>query len=520
MAPELREQLQARSAAFVHQAERMFNKADRADPPELGVSLSGGGNRAAAFAIGVLSAMHERGILEKVDVISAVSGGSYALSWFLLQPYYYCRLVDSAAPPSQVLRAMFDEGGGFQRYLERHDTPLGPSGSPALGWLGWLDLVPMAALTVSFDLILFNALRVLERLTAELAGEAGVANLLNASSMLRDRYRKGIQATYQVLPDAATSRALNAQHRLGKSVREAVEQLNLTDVLPVTFPQMRDFALRYRLPSFVFNTTVRPPSPDASAPLGKRIFELGSLGFGSDSCGYVTWEDTEGLGWEPGATSKPGWLWRRGLHSEQPSPFATIRNFNVAPAISGAALSGTNIRSGATRWLLWLANLGLEYVVPSPASPRLTVRLSDGGHSENLGAYALLRRACRRVVIVDAEHDPNFSFGAYWKLKKNTQAELAVELKVTAIDERAFSAEHPILKGEGKAPAGRPIEIYYIKLSLPPTLEGEERDAITTYARGHSTFPQETTADQYFTVPQFRAYRALGREIARKLPSI
>lgn|SRR5882724_2451029 len=64
---------------------------------------SGGGNRSAAFSIGVLRALHEKRLLDTVDVMSAVSGGSYALSWYLLQPLYYA-LTDSKASLSEMSR--------------------------------------------------------------------------------------------------------------------------------------------------------------------------------------------------------------------------------------------------------------------------------------------------------------------------------------------------------------------------------------------------------------------------------
>jgi predicted acylesterase/phospholipase RssA/proteasome lid subunit RPN8/RPN11 len=42
----------------------------------IGLSLSGGGSRAIAFHLGCLRALHDRNILDRVDVISSVSGGS------------------------------------------------------------------------------------------------------------------------------------------------------------------------------------------------------------------------------------------------------------------------------------------------------------------------------------------------------------------------------------------------------------------------------------------------------------
>ena len=44
--------------------------------PKIGLALSGGGFRAVAFHLGCLRALHNRGILEKVSVLSGVSGGS------------------------------------------------------------------------------------------------------------------------------------------------------------------------------------------------------------------------------------------------------------------------------------------------------------------------------------------------------------------------------------------------------------------------------------------------------------
>lgn len=47
-----------------------------AKPPTIGLALSGGGARAIAFHLGCLRALHDRGILDRVAVLSAVSGGS------------------------------------------------------------------------------------------------------------------------------------------------------------------------------------------------------------------------------------------------------------------------------------------------------------------------------------------------------------------------------------------------------------------------------------------------------------
>lgn len=44
--------------------------------PDIGLALSGGGSRAAAFHLGCLRALHDRNLLTRVRVISGISGGS------------------------------------------------------------------------------------------------------------------------------------------------------------------------------------------------------------------------------------------------------------------------------------------------------------------------------------------------------------------------------------------------------------------------------------------------------------
>jgi predicted acylesterase/phospholipase RssA len=73
--------------AWYRENEWQFNKVDKTRPPETCLCLSGGGMRSAVFSIGVLKALHQNGILDEIDIISGVSGGSYALSWYYLQQY-------------------------------------------------------------------------------------------------------------------------------------------------------------------------------------------------------------------------------------------------------------------------------------------------------------------------------------------------------------------------------------------------------------------------------------------------
>lgn len=51
---------------------------------KIGLALSGGGYRAAAYHIGTLRALHKLNILDKIDVISSVSGGSITAAYYAL----------------------------------------------------------------------------------------------------------------------------------------------------------------------------------------------------------------------------------------------------------------------------------------------------------------------------------------------------------------------------------------------------------------------------------------------------
>lgn len=54
-----------------------------AKPKKLGLALSGGGSRAIAFHLGCLRALHDRGLLDQVEVISAVSGGAVIAAMYV-----------------------------------------------------------------------------------------------------------------------------------------------------------------------------------------------------------------------------------------------------------------------------------------------------------------------------------------------------------------------------------------------------------------------------------------------------
>ncbi len=67
-------------------SDRPGNQDQEAKTPRIGLALSGGGFRAAIFHLGVIRRLEELGIMPKIRLISAVSGGS------IVSAYYLCEM--------------------------------------------------------------------------------------------------------------------------------------------------------------------------------------------------------------------------------------------------------------------------------------------------------------------------------------------------------------------------------------------------------------------------------------------
>jgi hypothetical protein len=80
-----------------------------------------------------------------------------------------------------------------------------------------------------------------------------------------------------------------------------------------------------------------------------------------------------------------------------------------------------------------------------------TVYLTDGGHIENLGLYELLRRRCKLIIAVDAEADPEMSFGSLVKLERYARIDfgLRIDLPWAAIRDATRQASADIAMSGG-----------------------------------------------------------------------
>jgi hypothetical protein len=162
------------------------------------------------------------------------------------------------------------------------------------------------------------------------------------------------------------------------------------------------------------------------------------------------------------------------------------------------------------------------------------VYLSDGGHIENLGIYELVRRQCRLIIVGDGECDPEYNFQGLSDALRLIRVDFGITIEMDGLDE-IRNGEQQFARGTIKYPDGRLGYLIYLKSSLlgddmvEATVSGnayvtsplraddrrfDELSYMANYKAKNPSFPQESTADQFFDETQFECYRALGYRIA------
>lgn len=147
------------------------------------------------------------------------------------------------------------------------------------------------------------------------------------------------------------------------------------------------------------------------------------------------------------------------------------------------------------------------------------VHLSDGGHFENLGLYELVRRRCSLIVVSDATADPEYTFASLARAIALVRVDFGAKVTLDTGDMHPVEcpigiqlSKTAVVHGEVEYQGGEVGKLVYIKSSL---IEGLPPD-VYGYRRANPTFPDQTTADQFFDEAQFEAYRELGFQIGRR----
>jgi hypothetical protein len=163
-------------------------------------------------------------------------------------------------------------------------------------------------------------------------------------------------------------------------------------------------------------------------------------------------------------------------------------------------------------------NLGLLYylndLLGNTTDRSDYVNLSDGGHFDNLGVYELVRRRCRYIIACDAEQDGNLTFGALGNAVRKCRNDFGVNIQLEPAAIRPASpgerSRVHCVMGTIEYQDGQRGRLLYLKSSLT----GDEPADVLEYAARRTSFPHQSTANQWFDESQFESYRALGYHIA------
>src|SRR5262249_7023563 len=132
--------------------------------------------------------------------------------------------------------------------------------------------------------------------------------------------------------------------------------------------------------------------------------------------------------------------------------------------------------------------------------------LTDGGHFDNTGLYALVERGCRSIVLADCGSDPTSSFRDLGEAIRRCRIDFGTEIDIDLIAAGAsgrhflegnitYAGNHLIRLGwdasDQVAKSGRLIIVK-------PTVAGDDPADIRGYKQQDGAFPQQTTLDQFF----------------------
>jgi hypothetical protein len=230
-----------------------------------------------------------------------------------------------------------------------------------------------------------------------------------------------------------------------------------------------------------------------------------------------------GRWWDSGIEPRlrdPKALWKRWQTAQR--ALATARHYLFVPAY---------------------VSLVREALALFPGTARRLWYVTDGGHFENTACYELIRRRLGLIVCCDAGADPDYTFDDLGNLVRLARVDFGAEIeflddksltKILAPSVRPFFGTLEQLSRQGTRAAGatKPVcaalarvryaehdsawpdapPLGYLVL-LKPVVAASAPQDIRSYRAAHPSFPQETTADQFFDDAQWEAYRRLGEQI-------
>ncbi len=469
-------------------------------PPELGLALSGGGIRSASFSVGVLTGLYEQAVFpHRTDLVSAVSGGGYALTWL------YGRRVGAGVSMHDLLAITPDAQApaGDRSWVNAEQAELA----------GRTDLIKVMR-PIPLGVVVSN---VVFGIPYNIVANGAFGFKSNTTALRRyyeRRLRRMTEGNGQRVSWAGIADALHEPNNLASE----------------------------RLPLPILNATLDLGlgASDAEQTSYGPLFEFGPLRFGTTGIGYYC---TAGHG--APCTTYP----RR----------TEMGGFVRASAVSGAAvdtafldpIGGGQVETFVASALnidlgMWFKNpsadrkASLCWLKAVPGSPiflrgkwyrdkgksACRIKLTDGGHFENLGAFSLVRRLPHKLIIVDGESDAGYDFPGYHRLKSLLLTDMNLRISIPDIDHSL--QDGPIFEGKVYGAVDpedgrlRTVDILYLKIPDRKFVEqychgGSLPASVCDYASTAPRFPfDRTTGDQYYDPRQFEAYRDLGLYVTRQ----
>lgn len=453
---------------FTEAHQNALFKEERHDrkTPIIGLALAGGGTKAADFGLGVIQGLNEIGLLKNVDIISSVSGGGYSALW------YYSRLInekDTTIETSDeettkrsfeaIIKKSFNDclpkryeidGSKEQPCTFFNTNTEGKNVSSDLfkdqNYLrGYQDILSSGK--TAFD---YNPTTEKNQLTKDIASLSAKtigAIILNIFpniffdwqiqvSPSRQAYAKGISRTFGAIAPSCSNKGgcdqlVNSSSKtcINNSDKKCIGynrrlegEINWVENL--TFENLKN----PNLPMWIINTTAgedrSPWDLKKALPPELTVFEFTPYNSGSGQYGYQKKLLHTKLSPIEAVLASASFF-----DSQQKNTFVVpVRNF-VALGMEATTLNWgvSYINPNANKGSVFFHHLlpwPLYYFHKFNAGyDSAYIHLSDGGHSENLGVYSLIRRNVPNIIISDHAADRSGTMSDICLLKNNLKSQ-------------------------------------------------------------------------------------------------
>ncbi|MFN3437106.1 MAG: patatin-like phospholipase family protein [Acidovorax sp.] len=437
-----------------------------AKKPKVGLALAGGGTKAAAFAHGVLHGLHDAGVLQHVDVISSVSGGSYAAMWYFTKQIEAKRhnfdakeifldcwpawriypLVDSTKKDWPEYKHLFDAAAKKEVSVCANGTH-NVAGDPyrfQAHLVRYPDLFRTAYTAQTSNkqsAPVGESLGLLANTMFEL-----LVGWMGINTGLVDAYQAGIERTWGLNPERRQFGAPDRQEAWSYTNDNKDSQayyLPRMDGTTATFAQLRE----------LYKNDTAPPMWVLQSTLGNKgklpnmetLYEISPFIQGSPN--------------------------KLAPYESSPEKFAPeIQQIPKAVRASAAFADSQGVQPGILKSLMvgisnhllpssrWGVDIKLKNGKPA--------RLSDGGGADNLGLMSLVRRRLSDIIIADSAQDKRGTMhDLCWAQKALEQERLVMKFENLQHFDEICKFQFPPA-GDGKNLA------YNVSMWLNPVVRG------------------------------------------------